>query len=92
MRFACGLFVLLTGCATVNESRLSEGCKALYQSCLDRCPDENARTADANAALAVTPARQSMGPTPNPSGAPVAQERQALSCEQDCAEQAKVCH
>ena len=86
------LVVLTSACATVDTRGMTEGCKALYQACVDRCPDENARTADSSTALQATPARQSMGATPESTAVPPKEQRQALSCEQDCAAQARLCH
>lgn len=38
LRLVLGL-VLLSGCATLNTSGMTESCRRLYDACLNGCPD-----------------------------------------------------
>ena len=78
-------------CATIDQSRMSDGCKVLYKSCMNSCPNENARQADVPTSMSTSPAGQSLGTTPNTTPVSNKTQRDAQSCSEECADRARTC-
>lgn len=85
------LCLSLISCATIDQSRLSDGCKVLYKSCINSCPNENARQADVPTSMSTSPAGQSLGNEQNTTGVSNKTARDAQSCTQECSERARTC-
>lgn len=77
------LLLLLTSCATLNTDAMSEGCRAVYNRCLNQCPSAQSST---------------RRPAENPNGPQARFDSQqslmvdVAACTQTCNDDAKLCH